>query len=408
MQVFLIKLLAMTAPRRLKIAYLCDMSPLDKNLYSGGNHNIYQSLKRHAGDVTILSNSWHGAEAVRKLMHALPDSLNLRARWRLHLLLGRVIARGVQAELARGAYDVLFGAYSFQSLTGIQPQRPLVTAFTADATPTLYKRSEVGQSFGSFFAPSRYLDPLILRTERRIFQNLDVALWPTEWLKSGAEDLYGLDPAQGHVIPWGANIDAPEPERHPLNVSRNGPVRLLLIGRDWYAKGGPVVFDTLNILRERGIDAHLTVVGCVPPPENMNDFVTVHPQIDKSVPDQLAIMDELLRKSHFLVQPSFESYGFAFCEASAYHLPSICLRVGGVPVRDEVNGHALPLGSQPADFADQIEHYAYHADTYAALRRSTRQEFDARLNWDAWGKSAHDVLQDAVARAHHSGPKSAS
>jgi hypothetical protein len=75
-----------TVPR-LKIAYLCDMSPIETWTYSGGNAEIYRALQEHVGDVEILDNQWVGLDFLRKALHRMPEAINLRARWRVHLLL---------------------------------------------------------------------------------------------------------------------------------------------------------------------------------------------------------------------------------------------------------------------------------------------------------------------------------
>ncbi len=378
--------------KRLNIAYLCDISPLDRNLYSGGNARIYDALQDHVGDVTILSNSWAMAEPVRQLLHKLPESINLRARWRLHLALGRVIARGVQRELARGRYDVLFTAYSFQSLARVVPPYPMVTAFTADATPTGYRQSEIGQSFGSYLSISRLLDPLILNAERRIFQAQDLLLWPADWQKDTADRLYDLTDTQSVIVPWGANIDDPGQAGAPA-ISPDLPLEILFIGRDWFAKGGPLVLAVVQALRAAGFDARLTVVGCTPPGD-VAPWMDVHPSLDKADPQQFATFQSLFRKAHFVMMASFESWGFAFCEASAYGVPSLCLRTGGVPVRDGVNGYALPPGADAADFVAIIRKLVTDPQTYDALCASSRQEFKDRLNWRAWGQNVSGLLHE--------------
>jgi glycosyltransferase involved in cell wall biosynthesis len=96
--------------------------------------------------------------------------------------------------------------------------------------------------------------------------------------------------------------------------------------------------------------------------------------------------------------PSFESYGFAFCEAAAYGLPALCLRVGGVPVRDGITGHALPPGSGVEQFAARIFDYLDAPERYAQLSASARSEYENRLNWDAWGAQTAQLLREAVAR----------
>ncbi|MBN9886174.1 glycosyltransferase family 4 protein [Pelagibaca abyssi] len=381
---------------RLNIAYLCDFSPLDRNMYSGGNARIYEALRKHAGEVTILSNGWGLAEPVRQAIRHTPEAAALRLRWRAHLALAPVVARTVRAELLRGEYDVLFCAYSFHSMCHIVPPYPMVTAFTSDATQTIYRNSEIGQAHPSKFPGGRLFDDRVERCEGQVFRRADLLFWPSRWLKEAADDRYGLDPSNSLLVPWGAGI-APPPPPEPTPIGRDRPVELLLVGRDWFAKGGPIAFDTMQALRARGIDARLTVIGCVPPEVHCNDFVTVHPQLDKSVPEEAAIFARAFAEAHFLVQPSYESYGFAFCEASAHGLPALCLAVGGVPVRDGVNGHALPQGSVPEDFAGLIETYLDTPDAYASLSRSARREYEEYLNWDAWGRTVARHLRARVA-----------
>jgi glycosyltransferase involved in cell wall biosynthesis len=389
----------MTGHKTLRIAYLCDHSPLDRNLYSGGNARMYDALRAHAGDVTILSTFWHVAEPVRRLITAMPDAINLRARWRAHLALAPVIARGVRSELTRARYDVVFGAYAFQAMHHLRPPYPLVRAYTSDATQTIYRESEIGQRFERKFAGGGLLDRWVERCEARVFRAMDVLLWPSEWLMREAQARYALDPDRCHLVPWGANLP-PVPKPQPRSLPSSGPIELLLIGRDWFAKGGPIAFETLQTLRADGVDARLTVIGCKPPEFHLNEWVNVHPQLDKAIPAEAAQFDACLASAHVLLQPSFESYGFAFCEASAYGLPSLCLRVGGVPVRDGVNGFALPPGSTAEDFANRIKALIAEPGSYSALSQSARIEYEDRLNWDAWGKATATILRDAVDRLH--------
>lgn len=386
----------MGSGKRLKIAYLCDFDPRDPNLYSGGNARMFEALQTHAGDVTVLPQDWGLAEPLRRAVLAAPEAISIRARWRLHLAASPLIARRLRKALMADRFDVLFGAYSFHSLHRLRPPYRLVTAFSSDATPTIYKRSRIGQSFGSWFAPSRLVDPLIERAEARVFGGLDLALWPSDWLASAVNARYGLSPDRSLTVSWGANVPDPGAAA-PAALTAQGPVEILMVGRDWDAKGGWVTAATIEALRAGGIDARLTVIGCTPPPEIGREGLVVHPHLDKSVPEDLATFHACFRRAHFLLMPSMESYGFAFCEASAYGLPSLCLDIGGVPVWDGVNGHALPPGSGPQDFAALITGYRLAPETHAALRQSARQVYEQRLNWDAWGHKVAAMLRDRVA-----------
>lgn len=381
--------------QRMKIAYLSDRDPGDAGSYSGGNSRLLSALREHVGEVTVLDQGWGLAEPIRALMHTLPESLEIRARWRLQLMLSRLIRRHVERQLQAGEYDVVFGGYAFHAMAGLRLPDHLVSAFSSDATPTLYKASVVGENFGSWFAPSRLLDPWIERHEARVFRGLDLALWPSDWLRDGVNTRYGLDPSRSLTLPWGAGIDDPGPA-DPNPVDPEKPLEILLVGRDWNTKGGWLVAETVAQLNSEGIETSLTVIGCTPPPDLGLPHLTVHPHLDKSNPEQLALFTSAWRKAHFLMMPSMESYGFAFCEASAFALPSLCLRAGGIPVWEGENGHALPLGSDAEAFAALIKRYRETPETHTALRAGARRVYEDRLNWTAWGRGARTLLEQAV------------
>ena len=381
--------------RPLKIAYLCDISPEHTQPYSGGNARMHRALSERA-EVTVLPQAWGLAEPVRQAIYRLPDAAQLRTRWRMHLALARVIAAPLSRQIATGGFDAVFCAYSFQSLSRLRTPPGVLRVFTSDATPTIYKRSEIGRAFGSSLTSRLLLDPLTRRAEHRVFSGLDLMLCPSGWLCAEAKALYRLRPGIAHTLPWGANIADPGTPP-PRPITRDQPVELLVIGRDWFAKGGPLAFDTMKALRSRGHDARLTVIGATPPDFHMNEHVTALGPLDRSKPEDAALFRATLRAAHFLVQPSFESYGFAFCEAAAFGLPSLCLDIGGVPVRDGTTGHPLPPGSGPQDFAARIAEYIENPGSYAALRQSARSEYETRLNWPAWAEGALSLMQEKLA-----------
>jgi len=386
----------MTEHPRLRIAYLCDLDPTESWTYSGGNARILNAVQKHVGDVDIVDRDWGVLEFLRQGLHRSPDAINIRARWRLHILLSRIISRVVTRALARKRYDVLFCSYSFHSMASLRLPYPIVTAFTSDATPTTYKKSAVGATFGSFLFFSRLFDAYVQKSERKVFLATDLNIWPSEWQKDQADRYFNLTDSQSLVVPWGANIEAPARPTDPVVMSDAAPVRLLLVGRDWIAKGGPLAVAVLENLKARGVEATLTVVGSTPPPAQVTAEMTIYPSLDKSIPSEFETFQTLYKDSHFMVMPSYEAYGFAFCEASAYGLPSLCMRAGGVPIRDGINGHALPEGATAKDFVDQILYYRDHPAAYQDLRKSSRQLFESELNWDAWGQRVSDLIRQQL------------
>lgn len=354
------------------------------------------ALQAHVGDVTRLDPGWGRIEPLRRALSALPEPMARGALWRSQLALSRLIAPALQRQLTRGRYDVLFCPYGLPALAGLRLPPGMLSVYTADTTPTTDSRSALREGRAARFRPGRLLEPVILGVERRVLRAMDLLLWPTEWLKSGADGLYGLPPERSVIVPWGAAIADPGPVDLLPRLSRGAPLRCVLITRDWQAQGGPLALDTVRQLRARGVAAELDVIGAAPPgvTPDVTPGVTLHGPLDR--PEDAAARARVLRRAHFLFQPTLESYGFTVCEASAYGLPALCLRIGGVPLREGVNGHALPLGAGPAEFAARIETYLAAPEAYAALRRAARRDYETRLNWDSWGRAV-----DAHLRARH-------
>jgi glycosyltransferase involved in cell wall biosynthesis len=227
-------------------------------------------------------------------------------------------------------------------------------------------------------------------------------IYASEWSRQWAIDAYGLAPERVHVIPFGANIEsAPSDDEFEamLTQRRSQRWRLLFLGVEWERKGGDIAFGATEELRRRGIDAELVVLGTAPPAEVPRpDWLTVLGYVSKSTAaGREAIADEL-RRAHLLVLPTrAEAYGIAFCEASAFGLPSVAPRTGGIPsiIRDGRNGRLVEPDADAELYADVVED-VIRGDAWEALCRSSRAEYDARLNWDAAAARALAVIRDAV------------
>ena len=71
----------------------------------------------------------------------------------------------------------------------------------------------------------------------------------------------------------------------------------MLIGRDWHAKGGPLVLETVELLRARGVDAVLDVIGVTPPEAAGAEYITAHGVLDKSRPEDMARFAAVMRRA---------------------------------------------------------------------------------------------------------------
>jgi glycosyltransferase involved in cell wall biosynthesis len=224
--------------------------------------------------------------------------------------------------------------------------------------------------------------------ERAALARADLAFFSSAWAADSAVRSYGADPARVHVLPFGANItaapDASQVRSLIANRTRD-ECRLLFVGVDWHRKGGDRALALATELVRLGVPTRLTVAG--PPAATVpsSPLIDYAGFVDKSTPSGEARFGHLLGESHFLCLPSrSEAFGIAFCEASAYGVPSISVHTGGIAsaVRDGTNGYLF----------DESEFVGRAGDAVAALMRdfegsyvplglSSHHEYEFRLNW---------------------------
>jgi glycosyltransferase involved in cell wall biosynthesis len=110
-----------------------------------------------------------------------------------------------------------------------------------------------------------------------------------------------------------------------LPASRNAR-RLIFVGRDWIAKGGPKVLRVFRSLRTRFADLTLVVVGPSTLPVELSGEAGVefYGFLDKSDTAQLQTFQDLLRTATVFVLPTeYDSFGIAALEAMAFALPVV-------------------------------------------------------------------------------------
>jgi glycosyltransferase involved in cell wall biosynthesis len=233
--------------------------------------------------------------------------------------------------------------------------------------------------------------------ERRALAGCAAAIYPTEWAARSAIADYHADPGKVHVIPFGANVEAPPADLVAATIDRkrSDPFRLLFIGRDWLRKGGDIVLAAADIARRRGVPVRLDLVGLDAVPAPLPDYAVNHGLLLKSDRGMRDRLEDLLLQAHLVFVPSrAENYGIAFCEAAAYGVPSLSSDAGGIPtiVRDGVSGYNLPCGSAPEAYARVIEASHADRDRYRDLARASRRFYETTLNWEAFGERLMQVL----------------
>jgi glycosyltransferase involved in cell wall biosynthesis len=365
-----------TLSSRPRIAYVSVYNPHDRRAWSGISYYMAAALQRYCGDVSVIE----------------PPRFDTGQRIFAKAVYCYRYRRSVSRQLNTQRFDVVFAPPSAPALALLK-SIDIPVVFLSDNTWRVYHAYYHHPYSGRWLWRARDL------LERLALKKASLLLYPSEWAAQSAHLDYGVAQSKIRVLPFGANLDEVPSKDQVLKKERSDVCRLLFLGLNWTRKGGPIAIETLMRLQELGVDAELTVCGCTPPADYLPNRVTVIPHLDKRCESDRRRLDEILSVADFLLLPTrAECFGIVFCEASAYGLPVITTDTGGVSgaVIEGVNGHRLPLEATSADYARLI--YDLYSDgvAYSALVRGSREMYDRRLNWAAWGSSVHEMIMEVL------------
>jgi glycosyltransferase involved in cell wall biosynthesis len=239
--------------------------------------------------------------------------------------------------------------------------------------------------------------------ERLALRTSAAAIYPSRWAADSAVRHFGAEAEKVHVVPFGANVDPPaiDQVRTAMAAKHNPPLRVLFIGREWRRKGLPKVIESCRWVIAQGTEVQLDVVGGEGYDGPRPSFARFHGFLNKAVAAQRALLERLLAEAHFLmVLSTAENYGMVFCEAAAYGLPVVSTDVGGITtiVREGVTGFCRPADAPPEAFAALMLELFCDRARYEAMAMQGRADYEARLNWRAFGSRLVEILHSCVER----------
>ena len=177
---------------------------------------------------------------------------------------------------------------------------------------------------------------------------------------------YGLPQERVEVVGaapnWGVGGE-PGTQVATRDNSRSQAKRLLFVGTQWELKGGPTLLTAHRILRERGHDLVLEIVGCSPLVQG--DHVIMRGRRAPSeMPDIYAAADI------FVLPTRFEAFGIAFVEAIMAGLPCVGTNISNIPETIGEAGLTVPADN-PEALVEAIEAVIkdYPKFTESATRR---------------------------------------
>lgn len=383
----------------MRVAYVTLFDATDVNNWSGTDLHIWQALQKQGIKIELIGNLRHGA-SVRRRMRRLWGT---RVERRAYLPLWNMqTAKGYAADAAARIQTL--------NVDAVVSPSPIPLAFLRCTQPKLLWTDANFSGLSLLydeFNPARLCSASVndaRRIERAVSANCDKLVYASDWGASQAIAAGHAPPAKVAVVPFGANLEVQHTGGDAVAFSAARTidhVKLLFIGVHWQRKGADKAIAVVRELRTRGIMADLTIVGCQPPEGfDLPDFVECLGFISKQTPDGRERIESLYRQSHFLIVPTVaEAYGLVFAEASAFGLPSLSHRVGGIPtiIRDDVNGRLFDPSEPVSAWARWVVEQLRTPGRMARFAADCYAEYAARLNWDVAGRAFAKLLRQTVA-----------
>lgn len=372
----------------LRIGFVSTHNPYDRNSFSGTIHYMYKAL-RNCGGVKIHAVGWRRNFNLCRIESRLRSycdqglgAVGIVGRLAHILSSSRINSINAALKKAHENYDVLIAPVASDLIGQLENGAlypPII--FVTDATHS--------------FLAEEYGWPL--PEEHRIRECKTIAMcqsviYSSQFMADRAAMEFGLTDeirqSKVAVIPFGLNLDlVSDPGSKPEIKDK---LEIVFVGKDWHRKGGQLAIEATALLRSRGIEANLSIVGANPEEAKRKDWIKVYAYLDKNRSTDLQTYMNLLRDSHFLLLPTrADCTPMVIAEANAFRTPVICTSVGGIAtlVEQGKNGFMLEPEASAEEYANVIQKYGQDSELYATLSVGARQVYMNRLNWNAWARN---------------------
>lgn len=376
---------------RPSLVFLSPENPFNKKTASGVPYYMIKALQEYWGDVDafywVKNRLQH--KALRLITRVSKIFANKDFDYMKSIFFSKLLGKHFTNKLSLKEYDVVFCNGPFP-----------ISYLETDVPIIIFADSSFGLLLNYYPNRSNYFKTLLQsgRTiEQKGYDKARLIVFTSSWAADYARAHYSCG-NKIEVLPRGANLESnPEPSVIDYRLQNRQVCNLVFLGVDWKRKGGDIVLETFQILKQRGMKIHLTICGCQPIPPG--DAITVIPFIDKSTDQGWNQFEDILTKSHFMFVPSrAEALGIALLEASAFGLPVVSTDTGGVSdaVKNDVNGYLLPLSAKAGDYAEIIQDCFVHDAHYRELCKRSYKWFDQKLTWKATITAMRELFDKKV------------
>ena len=375
---------------KITIGYVCETDPRkDRLAWSGLIYKIREAIEQAGFEVV-----WIPICEQTKFL-----KWTARLRWRLYHFGGEKnilagvhflpeaygLAKSIKKNDDFDRCDMLFF-----------PRGGQISLFLNTNKPIIYHSDATVQVMVDYYWKNCH--PLSVKMacwlERKASQKASLIIRASKWAVDSVINDCGCDPNRCVVIEFGANFD--ETDIIPITPYQGGRLEVLFPGVEWERKGGDIAVETIRLLRERGYDAVLNIVGIKELPAYCSkyDFIVDHGFLNKNNIEDYRKYIHLFNCCHILLLPTqVECAGIVFCEAAGHGMPSYTYATGGTEnyVLNGINGYTLSPAQGASDFAERILK-DIESENMVNLHEGSLKLYKEKLSWKAWSSHFREVM----------------
>lgn len=375
---------------KIKVGFIGWYSPNDKRALSGTPHKISELLASLGCDISWIKISQSFKYRLyEKLSRKFNGILGRKPLDFSHSVIGaKLQSKTIDMENIQQC-DVIFAPFCSEALYSLKTEKPII--YLSDAT--------FGLMVDYYFKGlSDYAICQGNMVEQRAMDTATEIIYSSQWAANSAINDYHQARSKVHIVEFGANID--DKDIIEKQFVYDGHLHLLFLGVDWVRKGGQIAVDACKWLNENGIPTTLHIVGI----KDLNECLKNLPYIDyvgfldKNKPEQYDRLVKIIKQCHCMLLPTLqEAAGIAFCECSAYGLPSFTHLTGGTGnyIYNGRNGYLLPLGSTGADFGAKIKE-CLGSGELEQMSTTAREVYREKLNWNVWAQKVETIVRKVL------------
>lgn len=359
--------------------------PRDHNQASGTDYEIYQSFLREGAQVNVVGPFNYPFSFLERITRNNYRRLFNKVLFKYPFGYFSKSASHVNKAILKYDPDLIVSMYSapflFANLT-----KPFL--YFCDATTKWVQTYWRNRAWISILTMSLWESKVIGKATHIIsFSEANAKI---------LQEDHNIDTGNIDVLAIPASIPHDIIPTHIDQIKEINPVKLLLVGRNYYRKGVDLAIEIINELTLSGIDAHLRIVGLNGEDQENITFMGYY---NKTNPQELQQYIANYEWANFLIHPArFEAAGIVPSEAAKFGVPTITNDIGGLAttVKNGISGVVLPKLSSVGAYTATIRELMHKPSDYKQLVKTTLDRYHNELNWPTISPKIMQIAESTI------------